>query len=1337
MLLGGRKKKSSSQTAAILKEVTAERPDGWFDYKAFDQQEAEEIDERTGAEAPTAAPAKVLETKRDYFEAFFAVMELQQNYLDPNNPIELKSGQEYFLISTHWADHLKQDLQEFTSEYLDELKQRDAVVESKPGWTPAKGDFWRPIDNSDLVESAMTWGCMLREGLIEIDQYFLVDSEAWKQFTDLFGGGPEICREAIEQSGRVMVEVRSLNLYVVASNDLTKYRRAQFSKHTKIGDFRDEMCRRFGLDPEKVRLFDFYSGKLYAYLDNMEDSLTDRDIANEQFVLIEIMRGDETWQIDVDKVPETTSVGYRASTLGRNRPMEPGLVGLYNLRNTCYMDSTLQCLSNIPQLRSFFVSDDYLNDLNEDNPLGTNGKLAHAFADLMKRLWLVEGQRGRAISPDDFKEVLDDVHPDFAGYMQHDSQELLSYLLDDLHEDVNRIQKKEMTEPVEPCGRPDAAVAKEALEVYKKRNDSLVADLCVGMLLSKVACPRAGCGHVSTTFDPYMMIPLPVEAGPEKLRKLEVTVVLKDNPLRRSVKQIEVPSSGYSIYIRNAVAKSMGVPAPNLLLAELADHKIIRVLADSMTIESIGTDTQVYAIENPRSKDHLDMLHGDFTHWFRPLLDKTAGKISVDENYLDHDEDEVEEDQNDKGMDFIDVGDEKDGGTTISILTYAQMSGKPVIKDSSPPTGVVECPFKVGQTWRGHLEPKSYVNSKFSVRVEVVSVDLEENNVYQVSMLFDMNRHIPQTRDSVEQETYLLVGLYNPKTVSRKRRGEGRRQPVSPASASSSAEKTAKKKKGGASAKPRAGVGKVKKRTSSTRFSPKGVATRMFGGLSGRRKSTSRAAATSNAAGDPEVKKIPSASDDDSSITISSHESGEQKVAGERELLKGEATNEEQQEEDPKEMFTLGEVELEAGSWKALFSSYDEPTQVKKTDDFKCLGYVDEQGLAFFGKIIFDGGYGGAGAMDFILRLSPPEQQAQVDASEKAGGPALLQVERKLGLNDTRAVRFVSKTDSRRLTASNPYSNGEFCLDPGVFIVSKDITEGELYDVVVEYFLSLYNVFMEYAFKEKPDGYPLEELSKLPEKIDRAQLDDMVDVLFAGKNYTLDPSSKEPKSGSRLSSESKEIFFSTRHSFLRVLCEWEPDCPVMDLFCLMEQYMEENLRKAVEVEKNLTVYDCMDLFCKSETLGEKDLWFCSNCKTHTVATKTLQIWCYPRVLVLHLKRFSQESDGYYSDKLLNEIDFPLEDLDLRRYPLEAESKENAIYDLCCVSSHYGGLGSGHYTAYCRNENDGKWYEFDDESVMVVRHLSTICSRAAYVLFYLRKDLRPKAWEPIPEDEVQV
>ena len=80
------------------------------------------------------------------------------------------------------------------------------------------------------------------------------------------------------------------------------------------------------------------------------------------------------------------------------------------------------------------------------------------------------------MSPRAFKQTVGTCAPQFSGYQQHDSQELLAFLLDGLHEDLNRVRQKPYIEEPDADGRPDEVVAKEVWSNYRKRNDSVIVD---------------------------------------------------------------------------------------------------------------------------------------------------------------------------------------------------------------------------------------------------------------------------------------------------------------------------------------------------------------------------------------------------------------------------------------------------------------------------------------------------------------------------------------------------------------------------------------------------------------------------------------------------------------------------------------------------------------------------------------------------------------------------------------------------------------------------------------------------------------------------------------------
>lgn len=82
-----------------------------------------------------------------------------------------------------------------------------------------------------------------------------------------------------------------------------------------------------------------------------------------------------------------------------------GYTGLDNIGNTCFMNAVIQCLSNTEELRDYFISGHFRDDLNEENPLGTQGKLVFAFTVLLKHLW--SGSHS-SYSPQKLKSMIGD-----------------------------------------------------------------------------------------------------------------------------------------------------------------------------------------------------------------------------------------------------------------------------------------------------------------------------------------------------------------------------------------------------------------------------------------------------------------------------------------------------------------------------------------------------------------------------------------------------------------------------------------------------------------------------------------------------------------------------------------------------------------------------------------------------------------------------------------------------------------------------------------------------------------------------------------------------------------
>ncbi|XP_054627537.1 ubiquitin carboxyl-terminal hydrolase 19-like [Dunckerocampus dactyliophorus] len=268
----------------------------------------------------------------------------------------------------------------------------------------------------------------------------------------------------------------------------------------------------------------------------------------------------------------------------------PGFTGLVNLGNTCFMNSVIQSLSNTRELRDYFHDRGFEAEINCSNPLGTGGRLAIGFAVLLRALW--KGTH-HAFQPSKLKAIVASKASQFTGYAQHDAQEFMAFLLDGLHEDLNRIQNKPYTETVDSDGRLDEVVAEEAWQRHKMRNDSFIVDLFQGQFKSKLVCPT--CSKVSITFDPFLYLPVPL---PQKQKVLSVFYFAKE-PHKKPIKFLVSVSKENSstAEVLESISRSVRVKPENLRLAEVAKNSFQRMFLPSHSLDTVSSSDMLFCFE--------------------------------------------------------------------------------------------------------------------------------------------------------------------------------------------------------------------------------------------------------------------------------------------------------------------------------------------------------------------------------------------------------------------------------------------------------------------------------------------------------------------------------------------------------------------------------------------------------------------------------------------------------------------------------------------------------------------------------------------------------------------
>ena len=371
-----------------------------------------------------------------------------------------------------------------------------------------------PIDNEPLLEPVVANSATadaaapraLRLGQREGEHYHICTEAAWAKLHGWYGGGPPIRRAAHQASAWARNDVQldlillNLKVHIACGADAEAQARADaaplvlpLSKHDLVSAATALICEAWGLDAAKVRLWDYYNQSKYAMLTEQTKSLDDAKLYANQDILAEVQGADGTWPygekpdegesgtsmdiFDGAGTNNTSNSGWATggwgsfsaasstttttparsgawapsssgdSVVDSSAPSQPGVVGLSNLGNTCFMNSMLQSLSHVSFLREYCLDGSWGRDLNKTNPLGTSGELTEAFAGLLKLLW---GNTASTVSPRGFKWVLGRHASQFSGYSQHDSQEFCNFVLDAMHEDLNRVVNKPYVENYEP-----------------------------------------------------------------------------------------------------------------------------------------------------------------------------------------------------------------------------------------------------------------------------------------------------------------------------------------------------------------------------------------------------------------------------------------------------------------------------------------------------------------------------------------------------------------------------------------------------------------------------------------------------------------------------------------------------------------------------------------------------------------------------------------------------------------------------------------------------------------------------------------------------------------------
>ena len=241
-------------------------------------------------------------------------------------------------------------------------------------------------------------------------------------------------------------------------------------KENKFKEFKEKHSKEKLEFDEKKKLFNIEKGEKEKSLNKREKELKQRE---------------EKLKIEEEKYTR------------KNKPI---LIGLNNIGATCYMNASLQCLSNTKKLTEYFLTN------YEDN---RNKIMSHQYYKLIKHLWNEENNN-ISYSPNSFKEVLSKENPLFAGIAANDAKDLINFLIERLHQELNIALKNNSVDNYNQIDQTnEAAVFNDFTKDFNTNFNSPISRCFYGILETKSQCQ--GCKIIKYNFQVYSFLEFPLQ----------------------------------------------------------------------------------------------------------------------------------------------------------------------------------------------------------------------------------------------------------------------------------------------------------------------------------------------------------------------------------------------------------------------------------------------------------------------------------------------------------------------------------------------------------------------------------------------------------------------------------------------------------------------------------------------------------------------------------------------------------------------------------------------------------------------------------------------------------